>query len=135
LIKCLTNIEKTKIWTRENILFSVNHWFGCGIVSIKFTINAVVSAKTVNQLRLISKSSVSAVPCDCCIASAGNYWWVTGESLGVECAINNIVEEAGVVSLWKSRGLKSNIVVVLEDFVTSFEREVVSILQCLEVEV
>ncbi len=61
--------------------------------------------------------------------------WDTGESLGVECAINNIVEEAGVVSLWKSRGLKSNIVVVLEDFVTSFEREVVSILQCLEVEV
>lgn len=76
MIKCLTNIEKTKIWTRENILFSVNHWFGCVFVSIKLTINAVVSAKTVNQLRLISKSSVSAVPCDCCIASAGNYWWV-----------------------------------------------------------
>ena len=82
LIDCLNNIETTKIWTWEYKLFSGDHWFGCVIEFIEFTIKAEVSAKTVNQLRLVGKSSVSAVGLYCCIASARNYWWIVPSCCG-----------------------------------------------------
>ena len=69
-------MEKTEIWTWEYKLSCGDHWLGCVFEIIEFTIKAEVSAKTVNQLRLVSKSSVSAVGLYCCIASARNYWWV-----------------------------------------------------------
>jgi hypothetical protein len=78
LIKCITNIENTKIWTWEYVLSSHDHWFGrvIFIITIKFTINAFMLAETVDQLRLVSKSRISAVGFDSSIASSRNYWWV-----------------------------------------------------------